>query len=725
MAGKVDPSVLGADAAGRAPEAPTPLAYSRDELLKKYYGILRAFRARRRRAPPRLRRWRRVMLFRARRAAGKKGAAVSSGRSASGPPPGAAKHSASASAASGSAQSCQGEIPATASPCKQAARKETVFAAVRWQVSHLGERVGEAAHPGPAPCGRAGGAHLDAAQADLGGAAPQSAGAAPPLAAWTAGDVCARLEQEGLPAATISRFQGNEVSGADLLALECDDLQQHLGLTRLSERKAAWAAVLRIRESAAPAAAESPQSAPSPAPTPPLCPAAAEGEALQEAGPPAAAQLLLLPIYVDFGGETHCVEVSHLATVGELAAAVPGQGEMGVAIYFGGELLDNMTALADAGIGAEARVEARRGGVRIFAAAGFNSYGQLGVPPGEDRRRPCLSPVPADGLQPPQGAEIAELHCGQSFVLLRTAQGDVLHAGANDYGQRGEGSTDYDPHPQLSRVPLSAAAVSIAAGAAHAAAVLADRSVHTWGDNTYRQLGRGGDEAVPQAVPGISDAERVSAGHLFTFAHRRGGEVSAWGENHYGQLCLGRPSVYKTVPQRVAALCGVPLLHLTGGEEHCIALRADGRALAWGSNGYGWLADGSAVWTWERGCLPIVLQIGPQLSVAAGYKFCGSVGRDGVLRLWGKGHAQQPAAVPLPGGAAAREVVCGGGSSGFTVFARSAGGEWAAMGSGDRGLPFGSGDEVQQLRPLPEALAGCRRVVTGPDSVFTLYLCSQ
>eukprot|EP01062_Namystynia_karyoxenos_P082557 TRINITY_DN9316_c0_g1_i9.p1 TRINITY_DN9316_c0_g1~~TRINITY_DN9316_c0_g1_i9.p1 ORF type:complete len:778 (+),score=99.75 TRINITY_DN9316_c0_g1_i9:72-2336(+) len=49
---------------------------------------------------------------------------------------------------------------------------------------------------------------------------------------------------------------------------------------------------------------------------------------------------------------------------------------MGVTIYFGGEALDNMTTLADAGIGAEVRVEAR-GAVRIFAAAADPSEGEV------------------------------------------------------------------------------------------------------------------------------------------------------------------------------------------------------------------------------------------------------------------------------------------------------------------------------------------------------------
>eukprot|EP01062_Namystynia_karyoxenos_P059871 TRINITY_DN5129_c0_g2_i1.p1 TRINITY_DN5129_c0_g2~~TRINITY_DN5129_c0_g2_i1.p1 ORF type:complete len:1014 (+),score=194.80 TRINITY_DN5129_c0_g2_i1:122-3043(+) len=125
--------------------------------------------------------------------------------------------------------------------------------------------------------------------------------------------------------------------------------------------------------------------------------------------------------------------------------------------------------------------------------SGRNDNGQLGVHTTgkEDRYRVRLSPVPAAGLQPPQGVEIAEVCCGADFVLLRTLRGDVLHAGSNSHGERGDGGTDWEPHPELSRVPLAAAAVSLAAGANHAAAVLNDRSVHTWGTNGYKQLGRG------------------------------------------------------------------------------------------------------------------------------------------------------------------------------------------------------------------------------------------
>eukprot|EP01062_Namystynia_karyoxenos_P076931 TRINITY_DN7635_c0_g1_i1.p1 TRINITY_DN7635_c0_g1~~TRINITY_DN7635_c0_g1_i1.p1 ORF type:complete len:456 (+),score=80.51 TRINITY_DN7635_c0_g1_i1:91-1458(+) len=84
----------------------------------------------------------------------------------------------------------------------------------------------------------------------------------------------------------------------------------------------------------------------------------------------------LMPVYVALGDEMHCVEVSHLATVGELAASVPRQAATGVAIYFGGEMLDSTATLADAGIGAEARVEARvRGAVVIDTDGGRMYYG--------------------------------------------------------------------------------------------------------------------------------------------------------------------------------------------------------------------------------------------------------------------------------------------------------------------------------------------------------------
>eukprot|EP01062_Namystynia_karyoxenos_P033928 TRINITY_DN2488_c0_g1_i8.p1 TRINITY_DN2488_c0_g1~~TRINITY_DN2488_c0_g1_i8.p1 ORF type:complete len:490 (+),score=108.11 TRINITY_DN2488_c0_g1_i8:96-1472(+) len=72
----------------------------------------------------------------------------------------------------------------------------------------------------------------------------------------------------------------------------------------------------------------------------------------------------LMPVYVHSEGQTHCIEISHLATVGDLAAAVPGAAALTLA--YGGVVLEHGATLADVGIGAQARVEATARGAVVL-----------------------------------------------------------------------------------------------------------------------------------------------------------------------------------------------------------------------------------------------------------------------------------------------------------------------------------------------------------------------
>eukprot|EP01062_Namystynia_karyoxenos_P038095 TRINITY_DN27685_c0_g2_i3.p2 TRINITY_DN27685_c0_g2~~TRINITY_DN27685_c0_g2_i3.p2 ORF type:complete len:260 (+),score=54.57 TRINITY_DN27685_c0_g2_i3:90-782(+) len=152
--------------------------------------------------------------------------------------------------------------------------------------------------------------------------------------------------------------------------------------------------------------------------------------------------------------------------------------------------------------------------LRIYAA-GQNGHGQCGVPPrnrrqvwGEYLSDPVDTPRAACGLQPPEGVEVAKIPCGSAYFLVLTTQGAVLHAGAGEEGQQGDGGADDTPHTEFSEVPLPCPAVDIAAGATHAAAALRSGAAVTWGSNDYGELGR---ESTPGVVEGVTEAERVYA----------------------------------------------------------------------------------------------------------------------------------------------------------------------------------------------------------------------
>jgi alpha-tubulin suppressor-like RCC1 family protein len=69
----------------------------------------------------------------------------------------------------------------------------------------------------------------------------------------------------------------------------------------------------------------------------------------------------------------------------------------------------------------------------------------------------------------------------------------------------------------------------------------ADGTLWAWGNNTFGQLGVGGEESTTVPVQVGADAKwtAVSAGCLHTVAVKADGTLWAWGRNVYGQLGNG------------------------------------------------------------------------------------------------------------------------------------------------------------------------------------------
>ena len=90
------------------------------------------------------------------------------------------------------------------------------------------------------------------------------------------------------------------------------------------------------------------------------------------------------------------------------------------------------------------------------------------------------------------------------------------------------------------------------------------KSLAAWGDNYYGQTN------VPA---GLTNVVAIAGGQEHSLALRADGTVAAWGWNSYGQT---------TIP---AGLTNV--VAIAAGYNHSLALRADGAVVAWGRNYYG------------------------------------------------------------------------------------------------------------------------------------------
>ncbi|MBK8251384.1 MAG: hypothetical protein IPK82_01785 [Polyangiaceae bacterium] len=136
------------------------------------------------------------------------------------------------------------------------------------------------------------------------------------------------------------------------------------------------------------------------------------------------------------------------------------------------------------------------------------------------------------------------------------------------------------------------AAVKIAAGNAHACAILADSTVHCWGANAHGQLGKsgGGVSSIPVevSIAGAIEvtvggpAEEPEKGH--TCVRTQNNAVWCWGAGESGQLGNGGNSDVSD-PVEVAGLG--PVTNVSAGSLTTCIRKMAGTIACWGSSARG------------------------------------------------------------------------------------------------------------------------------------------
>jgi alpha-tubulin suppressor-like RCC1 family protein len=201
-----------------------------------------------------------------------------------------------------------------------------------------------------------------------------------------------------------------------------------------------------------------------------------------------------------------------------------------------------------------------------------------GLGPGTENT--SLVPVQVAGIDDAQAVVM-----GQEFACALRAGGSVACWGKEWFGQLGNGLTDEVRVAQPQQVIGIDNAVAITAGFAHACALLADHTIHCWGDNGQGQLGDGTQDITGLAteVVGIEDAVEVNAGGLSTCAIRSDRSVWCWGDGRQGQLGDGRGASSLT-PVRVQAIDDATTLAV--GFHHACAARSNDSVWCWGDTSW-------------------------------------------------------------------------------------------------------------------------------------------
>ena len=252
----------------------------------------------------------------------------------------------------------------------------------------------------------------------------------------------------------------------------------------------------------------------------------------------------------------------------------------------------------------------------------------------------------------------------------------VLAWGRNTTGQLGDGTTTSTSIPVKVHLPAGTKVTQVRAGCADTLALTANGQVLAWGDNDSGELGNGStassDVPVRAALPAGVRATAVSAEEETSLARTSGGGLFGWGDNSLGQLGDGTTTSSDTPVSIPILLHGPSLGHLVslfGGCGHTVALFSSGKVLAWGSNVFGQLGDGTT--TGSDTPVAVMLPASAKVTaISAGCATSYALTRNGHMLAWGLGaigelgdgsttSSDTPVRVDLPSGWRASAVGSG------------------------------------------------------------------
>ncbi len=264
-------------------------------------------------------------------------------------------------------------------------------------------------------------------------------------------------------------------------------------------------------------------------------------------------------------------------------------------------------------------------------AWGDDTSGQLGDG-AAGANHDAETPVAVSGL-----SGVTQVSAGAEHSLALLSDGTVMAWGGNSRGELGNGSTVSSDVP----VPVSGLTdvTAVAAGDEFSLALLADGEVMAWGDGGNGQLGDGkftGIQDTPVRVGGLTGVTAIAAGGEHALALDSSGAVSAWGENFDGQLGNGGPPGASDVPVTVQGLSTA--VAVSAGQQHSLALLANGTVMAWGDNGFDQLGQSDGIGGISSSNVPVqVPGLAGVSAISAGGLFSLALLTGGTVDAWGDG----------------------------------------------------------------------------------------
>ena len=233
---------------------------------------------------------------------------------------------------------------------------------------------------------------------------------------------------------------------------------------------------------------------------------------------------------------------------------------------------------------------------------------------------------------------------GGLWITVLRNDGSIWSWGANNYGQFGNGTTSYNSSVAPVEASQLADVKSVSARGNHTVALKVDGTVWAWGYNEYGQVGDGTTNwtITPAQTKGLADVTAIAAGSAHSLALKNDGTVWAWGNNSDGQLGTGNFN-YSSIPVQVTALADVDAI--AAGYSHSVALKRDRTVWAWGNGEKGQV--GNVAFTYRSSTPVPVTGLTDIVAVAAGNYQNLALKADGTVWRWGSCSPYPDTSVPV------------------------------------------------------------------------------
>jgi alpha-tubulin suppressor-like RCC1 family protein len=293
----------------------------------------------------------------------------------------------------------------------------------------------------------------------------------------------------------------------------------------------------------------------------------------------------------------------------------------------------------------------------------------------------------------PPSVRVTSLSAAGNSALALTTTGAVYAWGANDYGQLGDGTTTTRDTPVKVAFPAGTVVTAIATNGGDSFAVTSTGAVYGWGysGTIIGQSTAASNLLTPTLITDAPPAAAVAVSNYASFILSTSGQVYALGGNFQGSLGTGaepsqtstpiqltfpgNPTIAKIgvgdangyaitstgqldawgpsqgigdgnsnandgTPIATSMPAGTVVTQVSGGQDHTVALTADGTAYAWGQNNWGQLGTASPYDSSTP--VPVDMPAGVKLTdISAAYPYTLAVSSTGTVYSWGNGNQDE------------------------------------------------------------------------------------